>query len=37
MDRQPGFFELDYRYEQLSKPSDPVERLSDVVNFEAFC
>ena len=36
MDRQPGFFDLDYRYEQLSKSGDPLERLSDVVNFEAF-
>ena len=36
MDRQPGFFDLDFRYEQLSKSGDPLERLSDVVDFEAF-
>ena len=30
MDRQPGFFDLDYRYEQLSKSGDPLVRLSDV-------
>ena len=36
MDRQPGFFDLDYRYEQLSKSGDPLERLLEVVNFEAF-
>lgn len=36
MGRQPGFFDLDYRYEQLSKFGDPLERLSDAVNFEAF-
>ena len=36
MDRQPGFFDLDYRYDQLSKSGDPLERLSAVVNFEAF-
>ena len=36
MDRQPGFFDLDDRYAQLSKSGDPLERLSAVVNFEAF-
>lgn len=36
MDGQPGFFDLDHRYEQLSKSGDPLERLSEVVNFEAF-
>ena len=36
MDRQPGFFDLDHRYEQLSKSGDPLERLLEVVNFEAF-
>jgi len=36
MGRQPGFFDLDYRYEQLSKFGDPLERLSEAVNFEAF-
>lgn len=36
MDRQPGFFDLDDRYAQLSKKGDPLERLSGVVNFEAF-
>jgi len=36
MSDQPGFFDLDDRYEQLSKSGDPLERLSEVVNFEAF-
>lgn len=36
MIHEPGFFDLDYRYEQLSQSGDPLERLSEVVNFEAF-
>ncbi|MFQ5534010.1 MAG: hypothetical protein ACE5EM_04200 [Sphingomonadales bacterium] len=36
MKGQPGFFDLDYRYEQLSKFGDPLEKLSEAVNFEAF-
>lgn len=36
MDRQPGFFDVEWRYEQLSKSGDPLERLLEVVNFEAF-
>ncbi len=31
-----GFFDLDDRYEQLRKSGDPLEKLSQVVNFEAF-
>jgi len=30
------FCDLDDRYAQLSKSSDPLKRLSAVVNFEAF-
>ncbi|MGZ8896586.1 MAG: IS5/IS1182 family transposase, partial [Candidatus Aminicenantales bacterium] len=33
---QPGFFDLDERYAALSKSGDPLERLSDVVDFEIF-
>ena len=36
MKSQLGFFDLDDRYEQLSKFGDPLERLSGAVNFEAF-
>ena len=36
MKGQLGFFDLDDRYEQLSKSGDPLEKLSDAVNFEAF-
>ena len=36
MKGQLGFFDLDDRYEQLSKFGDPLERLSGAVNFEAF-
>jgi IS5 family transposase len=33
---QRGFFDLDERYAALSKSGDPLERLSDVVDFEIF-
>lgn len=33
---QPGFFDLSDRYEALSAASDPLERLSAVVDFEVF-
>jgi hypothetical protein len=33
---QPGFFDLDDRYAALSKAGDPLVRLKEVVNFEAF-
>lgn len=33
---QPGFFDLDDRYAALSKAGDPLEHLTEVVNFEAF-
>jgi IS5 family transposase len=36
MGRQPGFFDLEERYAELSKAGDPLERLLAVVNFEAF-
>ena len=36
MKGQVGFFDLDDRYEQLSKFGDPLERLLGAVNFEAF-
>lgn len=36
MARQPGFFDLSYRYEALSAAGYPLERLSAVVNFELF-
>jgi len=32
----PGFFDLDCRYDQLGKSGDPLERLSNVVDFETF-
>ena len=33
---QPGFFDLSNQYEALSAASDPLERLSGVVDFEVF-
>ena len=33
---QPGFFDLDERYAALSAAGDPLERLSDAVDFELF-
>lgn len=36
MARQPGFFDVMYRYEALSKVGDPLETLSVAVDFEAF-
>ncbi len=33
---QPGFFDLDERYAALSKNGDPLQRLSQVVDFEVF-
>ena len=37
MDTQPVFFDLEHRYERLSKAGDPLERLMPAVNFEALC
>ena len=36
MTGQPGFFDLDERYADLSKTGDPLERLASVVDFEVF-
>ena len=36
MTGQPGFFDLDERYANLSKTGDPLERLASVVDFEVF-
>lgn len=36
MARQPGFFDLDERLQQLSSGGDPLERLSAVIDFELF-
>ena len=36
MGRQPGFFDLEERYAELSKAGDPLEKLLRVVSFEAF-
>jgi IS5 family transposase len=36
MARQPGFFDLDERYQALSAAGDPLERLAEVVDFELF-
>ena len=33
---QPGFFDLDHRYEALSASGDPLERLGALVDFEIF-
>ena len=33
---QPGFFDLDERYQALSKAGDPLERLGGVIDFEPF-
>lgn len=33
---QPGFFDLDGRYSELSATGDPLERLASVVDFEVF-
>ncbi|EPY00908.1 IS5 family transposase [Magnetospirillum fulvum] len=37
MGQQPGLFDLEERYAELSKAGDPLEKLLGVVNFEAFC
>jgi hypothetical protein len=36
MGSQPGFFDLDDRYVELSETGDPLERLGSVVDFEVF-
>lgn len=36
MAHQPGFFDLEHHYERLSAAGDPLERLAEAVNFEAF-
>lgn len=36
MSGQPGFFDLDHRYEALSASGDPLERLGCLVDFEIF-
>lgn len=36
MSDQPGFFDLEHHYERLSAAGDPLERLAEAVNFEAF-
>jgi hypothetical protein len=33
---QPGFFDLDERYEQLSEAGDPLVKLGDLIDFEIF-
>ena len=33
---QPGFFDLDHRYSDLSKAGDPLVRLDSLVDFEVF-
>lgn len=33
---QPGFFDLDERYQQLEKLGDPLPKLAEVVDWEAF-
>ena len=33
---QAGFWDLEHRYERLSKAGGPLERLMSAVNFEAF-
>lgn len=34
---QPGLFDMQNRYESLSKFGDPLEKLKEVVDFEVFC
>lgn len=36
MKGQPGFFDIDERYAKLSEAGDPLERLTQVVDFEVF-
>ena len=36
MGRQPGFFDLDERYQKLSEVGDPLTRLKELVDFEVF-
>ena len=36
MVRQPGLFDLDERYRKLSEIGDPLNRLKELVDFEAF-
>ena len=33
---QPGFFDLDERYQQLEKLGDPLPKLAEVVDWEGF-
>ena len=33
---QPGFFDIENRYQNLSKFGDPLEKLKEIVNFEIF-
>ena len=33
---QPGFFDLDERYAQLSKQGDPLERINNIVSWSVF-
>ena len=33
---QPGFFDLDNWYAELSETGDPLERLAEVIDFEVF-
>lgn len=36
MGQQPGFLDLDERYQALSQSGDPLDRLKAVVDFEMF-
>jgi transposase len=36
MGRQPGFFDLDERYQKLSEVGNPLTRLKELVDFEVF-
>ena len=33
---QPGFFDLEGRYEQLSAAGDPLERLNEIIPWNKF-
>ena len=33
---QPGFFDLDERYQRLSENGDPLVKLAALIEFEAF-
>ena len=33
---QPGFFDLDERYQRLSENGDPLVKLAALIDFEAF-